>query len=273
MVRLGALGSGSGGNALVLSGRSGSIIVDIGFSKKEMCRRLDALQLQPERIQAALLTHEHDDHSKGCRVFCNGFAIPLYATSLTVGFLRQRGKLPERVMEFEPGSQFKIGEFQVEPFAVQHDAINPVGFVIYCEGMKIGIATDLGCLNQLAIQRLRDCDALVLESNYDVEMLINSQRQLMLKRRIMGRNGHLGNVDACSALNILLTPRTKVLLMAHLSRECNSDKIVRSLVENRLKELGRQDIKFDIILQDEPLGNLVLNSKTEPEQMSMKLEY
>ena len=266
MVRLSALGSGSKGNALVLSCGDGSIIVDVGFSRKETCCRLRTLGLNAEEIKAALLTHEHDDHSKGCRVFCDEFDIPLCTSSLTANFLRKKGKLPVRVLEFEPGREFQIGGFGVEPFAVQHDAVNPVGFVIRREGLKIGIATDLGDINMLAMQRLSDCDALVLESNYDAQMLRDSDRQLYLKRRILGRHGHLDNMAACAALDYLLTPRTQLLLLAHLSSECNSIEIVRPLFERRLAELGRTDIEFGIIEQDHPLGTFEL----EPELPALK---
>lgn len=222
---------------------------------------MQQLGLDPERLRAALLTHEHDDHSRGCRVFCDELDIPLCTASPTAEYLRRRGKLPGRVLEFEPGAEFQIGGFEVEPFAVQHDAVSPVGFVIRREGLKIGIATDLGNVNMLAMQRLGDCDALVLESNYDYQMLRDSDRQLYLKRRILGRHGHLDNVAACEALGVLLTARTRLLLLAHLSSECNSVELVRRLFEARLAELGRTDIEFGIIEQDAPLGSFELKAE------------
>ena len=254
MVCLSALGSGSRGNALVLSSPDGALIVDVGFSRREVRTRMERLGLDPCRLRAALLTHEHDDHSRGCRVFCDELNIPLCTASPTAEYLRRRGKLPGRVLEFEPGCEFQIGGFEVEPFAVQHDAVAPVGFVVRREGVKIGIATDLGNVNMLAMQRLEDCDALVLESNYDFQMLRDSDRQLYLKRRILGRHGHLDNV----ALGTLLTARTRLLLLAHLSSECNSVELVRRLFEARLAELGRTDIEFGIIEQDAPLGSFEL---------------
>ena len=144
---------------------------------------------------------------------------------------------------------------------MQHDAVAPVGFVIRRDGLKIGIATDLGNVNMLAMQRLTDCDALVLESNYDFQMLRDSDRQLYLKRRILGRHGHLDNVAACEALGTLLTERTRLLLLAHLSSECNSVDLVRRLFEARLAELGRTDVEFGIIEQDHPLGSFELRAE------------
>ncbi len=264
MIRLSALGSGSRGNALILSSEEGAVIVDIGFSRREVQNRMKLLGLDPARLRAALLTHEHDDHSKGCRVFCDALDIPLCASALTANYLRKKGKLPGRVLEFEPGGEFQIAGFEIDPFAVQHDAVNPVGFVIRRGGVKIGIATDLGDVNMLAMQRLSDCDALVLESNYDAKMLRDSDRQLYLKRRILGRHGHLDNVAACAALGRLLSPRTRLLLLAHLSSECNSCELVRKLFSARLAELGRTDIEFGIIEQDRPLGTFVVEAAGQP---------
>ncbi len=259
MVNLGVLGSGSRGNALVISTENGAIIVDVGFSRKETRCRMEQLALAPERLDAALLTHEHDDHSKGCRVFCDELQIPLCTAPETANYLRRKGKLPERIIEFEPGNDFSVGGFDISPFSVQHDAVNPVGFIVRYKNYKIGIATDLGDVNMLAFQRLADCDALILECNYDEKMLRDSDRQLYLKRRILGRHGHLDNRAALAALDGLLTVRTRLLLLAHLSSECNSRELVESLFAARLRELGREDVELGIIRQDVPLGVFTLH--------------
>ena len=258
MIHLCALGSGSSGNALVLSADGESILVDGGFSRKELLRRMELTGIDPEKISAALLTHEHDDHVKGCRVFCDQLDIPLCTTALTARFLRPKNKLPRKVYEFEPGEPFEIGNFRIQPFAVQHDAVNPVGFVIRHSNVKIGIATDLGDLNTLAIQHLSNCDALVLESNYDARMLRDSERALALKRRILGRHGHLDNVVAVNALEQLLGENTRCLLLAHLSRECNDRCLVENLFSEKLRTLNREDITMQVIDQCTPSGPFAL---------------
>jgi len=258
MVKLSVLGSGSRGNSLVLSCEEGALIVDMGFSRRELRGRLEALDIDPGGIRAALLTHEHDDHSKGCRVFCNELGIPLCAAGPTADFLRRRGKLPDRVLEFEPGQGFHIAGFEILPFAVQHDAVCPVGFVVRRGGCSVGIATDLGDVNALTVQSLHGCTALILESNYDAKMLRDSDRQLYLKRRILGRNGHLDNVVALEAVGRLLTPRTALLMLAHLSGECNCPELVRTLFEARLRELGRGDLRFEVLSQERPIGPVEL---------------
>ena len=158
------------------------------------------------------------------------------------------------MLEFEPGQDFHIAGFEISPFAVQHDAVCPVGFVIRRGGCTVGIATDLGDVNALARQRLCDCSALILESNYDAKMLRDSDRQIYLKRRILGRHGHLDNVVALKALEELLTPRTSVLMLAHLSSECNCPELVRNLFETKLRELGRTDLRFEVLSQERPVG-------------------
>ena len=260
MVHLCALGSGSSGNALVLSAGEESILIDAGFSRKELLRRMELTGIAPENISAALLTHEHDDHVKGCRVFCDQMDIPLCTTALTARFLRPKNKLPRKVYEFEPGENFEIGSFRIQPFAVQHDAVNPVGFVIHHENIKIGIATDLGDLNTLAMQHLSNCDALVLESNYDAQMLRDSDRALSLKRRILGRHGHLDNVVAVNALEHLLGVNTRCLLLAHLSSERNSRCLVEHMFSEKLRSLNREDITMRVIDQCNPVGPFELES-------------
>ncbi len=258
MLKFSALGSGSSGNAFVIADETGGLIIDLGFSRRELLRRMAIAGISDRCLCAAAITHEHDDHTKGCRVFCDELGIPLYASRQTTVMLDRKGKLPHLVRAFEPGAPFLVGDMEVEPFSVQHDAVEPVGFVIRNREYKIGLATDLGEVNRLAMQRLCDCDMLVLESNYDQEMLRNSDRELRLKRRIAGRSGHLDNLAACAALEQLLTPRTRVLLLAHVSRDCNTPDIVRECCRRKLLELGREDVRFEVIPRDEPLGTFTL---------------
>ncbi len=267
MVKLSVLGSGSRGNSLILSGGEGAVIIDMGFSRRELRHRLDQLGIDPGCIRAALLTHEHDDHSKGCRVFCDELDIPLCASGPTADYLRRKGKLPGRVLEFEPGHDFHIAGFEVLPFAVQHDAVCPVGFVIRRGECSIGIATDLGDVNALTRRMLHDCTALILESNYDAKMLRDSDRQLYLKRRILGRHGHLDNAVAAEAIEELLTPRTALLMLAHLSGECNCPNLVRNLFEAKLRELGREDLRFEVLSQEQPIGPVELFSTLISEEL------
>jgi len=264
MLRFSTLGSGSDGNAFVLSSGDEAIIIDLGFSRKELKKRLSQLGIAPERLIGALLTHDHCDHSCGCRVFCDELNLPLYTTCGTANFLRRRNKLPAKVMEFESGEAFTIGGFEIKSFPVPHDAEEPVGFTICADGLKIGIATDLGYVTSPVRYNLRDCDLLVLESNYDPEMLRNSDRDLRLKRRIAGRLGHLNNEGAAKVLEELLTSRTKSLLLAHMSRECNAPELIRECCAAKLCELGFNDLHFDILRQEIPSGTIEVDENGNP---------
>lgn len=245
------LGSGSKGNAFVITNSYGeSILVDAGFSCKKILEKLDEAGVSVDSILAVLLTHDHDDHVKGCKLLCNKLNIPLYATFLTSEFLSSQDKLPKKVIQFEPGEAFMIGQFHVAAFAVQHDATDPVGFTVHCHDKKIGIATDLGELNMLCKKHLSGCHALVLESNYDRDMLYNSDRILHLKRRISSSKGHLDNLDATAALELLLGEMTKVLMLVHLSRDCNTHEIVHNLTCNCLQNLAKSDIITCIASQE-----------------------
>ncbi|MDD3117848.1 MAG: MBL fold metallo-hydrolase, partial [Victivallales bacterium] len=251
------LGGGSRGNSLVIHTGDSGILIDAGFSRKETLARLARAQLSPDIIKTILITHEHGDHIKGCRLLSQELRVPICVSHHTYDYLRgSKGEEWSQVKIFSAGANFEFGQFSIAPFSVQHDAVDPVGFVIGCDGRRIGIATDLGCINELAKLRLHDCDALVLEANYDLEMLRNAERSLSLKRRIMGRHGHLDNRDAVAALDELLTPRSKALFLTHISSECNAHNLVEKLAGNKLQELGRTDIILKVIEQDNPTATV-----------------
>jgi len=253
------LGGGSQGNSLLIHTGEAGLLVDAGFSRKEILRRLVKTNVDPALVKMILVTHEHGDHTKGCRVLSNHLNVPVCASYRTFEYLRgDRGEKWENTRIFNPGTTFKFEEFSISPFSVQHDSIDPVGFVIETGEYKIGIATDLGCVNELVKRRLNDCDALVIESNYDQVLLRDSNRALSLKRRIMGRHGHLDNRDAMLALPELLTARTRFLFLTHLSSECNDENLVRKLAEDKLHEMQRTDIVLHVVKQHDPLETVWL---------------
>ena len=244
------LGSGSRGNATVFAAGDELLLVDAGFSRRELERRMRACGLAPERVAAVLLTHEHDDHAAGCRVFCDSHGLPLYLSGMTCDALAARDMLPERVMIFSPGVEFAVGKFKVRPFPVSHDAAEPVGFIIRRDGYpcKAGMATDLGVMESSIADELTDCDVLVLESNYSETMLEESERTPRLKRRIRSFKGHLGNDQCMEALPELVGERTRMVYFAHVSRECNEYSLVAALARDRIG--GRVD--FAVEEQDAP---------------------
>jgi len=250
MLKIGILGSGSKGNSLIVSAGEEAVLVDAGFSRRELLRRLEALEFDPGKIRCVLLTHEHTDHISGARLFCDTLKIPLCAAGSVLALLKKKGqRLPASLWSFEPGEQFKVGSFEIRTFPVQHDAIDPVGFVVGSSGVNVGIATDLGEISPMVRRNLVNTEVLILESNYDPEMLRNSSRRPGLKNRINGFNGHLDNRSAARALESLLGDRSELLLLAHRSGECNTEELVCQEIRRELSSLARPDFPFSVLKQ------------------------
>lgn len=244
------LGSGSSGNATVIHGPEGNLLLDAGFSAKELALRMTGAGIDPASIRGILISHSHSDHTKGCRVFSQKYDVPVYTTSVTGKCLSRKKLIPEKVALFTPGGAFDLCGVNVEPFTVPHDADDTVAFVFRCMDHKIAVATDLGFVNTLTRAKLTACDVLMMESNHDTRLLMNSQRTLLLKRRIMGKFGHLSNSDALEELPNLLTDRTRCLILGHLSEECNDRELLEELTLDRLNDMGRRDILFHIAAQE-----------------------
>ena len=264
------LGRGSSGNSSVIHGPDGNLLLDAGFSGIEIQRRLAKVGVDPASIRAILVTHAHPDHVHpcGCAALAKRLEIPVYLMPESIPELRERKiKVPEKVILFQPGFEFELCGIQIAPFAISHD-VHAVGYTFSVHEHKIGFATDLGFVSNLVKTRLGGCELLVLESNYDPVMLRNSNRSLKLKRRIASRIGHLSNANAMEALEELLAPNTKHLVLAHISRECNTPELVASLTEARLAELHRQDVAFHLARQDAPLEPFCLEQAPSPHRNS-----
>jgi len=251
MLSLTILGSGSGGNSTVIDTGEDALIIDAGFSGVEMGRRLETCGVPVSRLRAMLVTHEHDDHSTGLRIFCKkAGGLPAYANALTAERLSLLNRLPEKVTLFHNGTPFRLGPFTVEPFSVSHDAVDPVGFVVRVGEIKISVVTDLGVAGKMVPLKARDSHILVLESNHDPELLLRSSRPPAIQHRILSRRGHLSNQDAVALLPELLGPATRHLVLAHLSEECNRPRLARELAATALAKLKRQDVALAVAEQD-----------------------
>jgi len=215
------------------------LLVDAGLSRKETFERLAAVGVASETITAILITHEHSDHIAGLQVIARKLDIPIYMSRLTAPAIF--GKDTQWAEDYTPklelfaaGSCFQIGDIDVTSFTIPHDAADPVGFSFRAEGVKISIATDLGYMPDSIRFHLRGSDALLLESNHDVEMLKVGPYPWALKQRIMGRNGHLSNDVACNFIREELDTRTSTLILGHLSAQNNHPEIVRLMAEQAL---------------------------------------
>jgi len=226
MLRFSSLGSGSRGNAtLVEAGRS-CVMIDCGFSCAETQRRLTRLGKSPSDIDAILVTHEHSDHISGVATFARRHKTPVWMSAGT-SVMHNATDLPS-LDWFDGHTAFAIGDLQITPFPVPHDAREPCQFVIGDGAVRLGILTDTGSITAHIQQQLSGCEALLLECNHDVAMLAAGAYPQSLKQRVGGRFGHLSNVQAAELLAALDTTALQHLVAAHLSDKNNRPELARA---------------------------------------------
>ena len=233
------LGSGSGGNAVVVESGARRILIDAGFSCRELERRMKRVGVDPRSITDLLLTHEHEDHIRGAGRFALRHRCAVWATAGTLAGCELPPDVVARVERIESGRPVEIAGFAVEPFLVPHDAREPVGFVVEDgAGRRLGLVADLGCRSKLAWGRLTEIDLLLLESNHDLEMLRSGPYPWPLKQRVAGRHGHLSNGDASEGLLELLCDRLRWVVLYHLSRTNNTPALAAATVGDTLDRAG-----------------------------------
>jgi phosphoribosyl 1,2-cyclic phosphodiesterase len=233
-MRFACLGSGSQGNALVVEAGNTRLLLDCGFTLQETVIRLARLGLEPDTIDAVVVTHEHGDHICGVARFARKFGIPVW---LTHGTLRSAGKAFGKlsgVNIIEGYQRFSIKDVELEPYPVPHDAQEPAQFVFGNGSLRLGVLTDTGCSTPHIEAVLSDCDALVLECNHDARMLANSDYPESLKRRVGGRFGHLENAAAASLLARLNCNRLQHVIAAHLSQKNNTPLLAQEILSDAL---------------------------------------
>jgi len=229
------LASGSRGNAIYVSDGRTAILIDAGLSGIELQRRMAAKGLDPGSLDAILVSHEHADHIQGVGVLSRRFGLPVHISDTTREASKKvLGKLAA-IRPFCCGEPFFIGDLVVHPFSISHDAVDPAGFTIRCNGSKMGVATDLGIATSVVKTHLQACDILILEANHDDRMLIDGPYPWPLKQRIRGRSGHLSNEDAATLLSTLQHDRLAHVVLAHLSEENNTPDIARKAIETVLE--------------------------------------
>ena len=221
------LGSGSRGNCTYIEEGETCLLIDAGFSGKEIARRLALIGRRPEQLSAILVTHEHHDHITGVGVLSRRFQLPVYANPETHSAAEGRvGKLCAR-REFSTGRRFSLDGFEIHPFAVSHDTADPVGFVVDSGNRRLGYCTDTGRVTKLMAHLLGECHGLILEANHDPRMLKEGPYPFPLKQRVGSNMGHLANADAASFARQLGGGVLETLVLAHLSETNNHPDIVR----------------------------------------------
>lgn len=251
-MRIAILGSGSRGNALVVESGGRRILVDAGFSCRELERRMLAVGVEPESILALVVTHEHSDHLRGADRFVRRHRVPVWATGGTLGSGRLGAEARAAGRRLVSGVPAEVDGFQVEPFAIPHDAAEPVGLTVEdSAGRRLGLAADLGSRSRLAWGRLAALDLLVIETNHDLGLLRSGPYPWVLKQRIAGSHGHLSNRDAADGVPELVTDRLRWVVLYHLSQTNNSPALAADAVGEALDREGCR-ARVALTTQDAP---------------------
>jgi phosphoribosyl 1,2-cyclic phosphodiesterase len=254
MVTVSVLGSGSRGNATFIRTEQVRLLIDAGMSRRETARRLEMIGEDPDGIDAVFITHEHSDHAAGLKTLMKDLPVQAH---LTYGAMRamdtdQYELNGSKFVRVIPGMAVTIGDVEVLPFRVPHDASEPVAFSITCKGIKITQLTDIGYMPEFVSEQLRGSHVLILESNHDLEMLRVGPYPWILKQRLMGRYGHLSNTAVAKFIREQYDGTAEVLLLAHLSMKNNHPELARREVSHALRDRGFCTDRVGLAHQDQP---------------------
>ena len=244
------LASGSKGNATYVGKAGIGLLVDIGISAKQAELRLRKRGIEPQGVAGIVVTHEHGDHARGVRVFARRFDVPVHVHEDAMP-----GIDLDRVSDIRPFSgdrPLEIAGLEVRPFSIPHDTAEPLAYVIGDGSHSVGVATDMGMPTRLTVERLRRCQAVVLESNHDLRMLMEGPYPWWLKQRVRSRLGHLSNDDALTVLEQIADGGVQVALLGHLSEENNDPALAHALALDRMEQAGNGHVRVVVLRQDEP---------------------
>ncbi len=273
-MRVVVLGSGSSGNATLVEGADGvRVLVDAGFSGRDLETRLRDVGVDPESLSAIFITHEHGDHTKGMGVLARRFGLALYLTHITRRACDALLLGKEDVRAYSSAAPLRIGALEVRPFLTVHDAADPVAVTVsdVLTGDKLGIATDLGRPTATVRAALAGCHLLVLEANHDEIMLWNGPYPWSVKQRIASSHGHLSNRASGELARELFHPGLVSVVLAHLSEHCNDGELARDAVGAVLAEV-RYAGALTVARQDRPLDPCdlpALRRRLAPAQLTL----
>ena len=255
-MKLRTLASGSSGNCILISAAGGYVLVDCGISYKRIAAALASFGVEPGELSGILITHEHSDHISGLATLTKKLSLPVYASPGTARQLLRRMVWPVGLLRpVEPGTPFQVGPFEATGFPIPHDAEEPTGFTLTCEGRRAALVTDLGYLTDHVLDAALGAHLVVCESNHDVEWLRACPYPYHLTARILSDTGHLPN-DACAVLALrCVEAGARTVLLAHLSSENNTPQHARSAIETVLRGAGidpDRDITLAVAPRSEP---------------------
>jgi len=257
-----SLYSGSSGNSLFVESENTKLLVDAGVSSKKIEEALANLEINPTSIDGILITHEHSDHVQGLGTFAKKFNLPVFVNEKTLDAMpKQKEKISEKNIKlFNINEKFEIGDLKVKPFSIPHDAANPCGFNIFKDDKKISIATDIGHMTNGILKNLEDSIFIMLESNYDPEVLKYSKYPYQLKTRIAGPDGHLSNELAGKTISYLLNSGLKQAVLGHLSKQSNFPELAYKTVIDEIMctKYDENSLKLSVASRDIPGNKIIL---------------
>ncbi len=259
-----SLASSSNGNCIYVELGGVKVLVDAGLSGIQTRKRLSEIDVGLDEIDGVLITHEHEDHIKGARVLKRKTYV---AQRVYEKLYWEFPKADELLMYFDPMRWFRIGGLSVFPFRINHDAVDPVGFVLTDGVTRIGILGDVGSYGYPLIKKLEDCDILYLEFNYDENLVNYDELHPITKGRVVGPYGHMSNQKASVLLSRVATERLKVLFITHISRDRNNPAVALKIAQERLSEMGLKGLILCYVREEELVkllrGNLDKNKHKE----------
>ncbi|MGD8228814.1 MAG: MBL fold metallo-hydrolase [Desulfobacteraceae bacterium] len=257
-MRFSVLASGSGGNACYVETARTRILIDAGLSCRALMRRLETVQVDPNALDALVITHEHMDHMKGAGPLARLLDIPVYINRSTFRkSLKTLGNL-SKPMTIHTGQTITINDLSIETFTKCHDTADPMGLVLSSDGSRLGLITDLGRSTQVVEDRLRGCHALIIEFNHDQKMLEDGPYPWEVKRRIRGPEGHLSNQQAGQLLEAIAHKDLDLVILAHISRVNNDELRAFREARDALKRRGLKNTKIMISRQGNPVSMVEL---------------
>lgn len=247
MFKFCSLYSGSTGNSSLIQTDNTKILIDCRWKCKKIAGALNSINIEPSSIDAILITHEHSDHIKGISTFSKKYNVPVYANEKTWNAMNvQKEKIEKCNIKYFEFNKFNIGDLCILPFSIPHDAADPCGFNIFYENKKMSVATDIGHITTEIIDRLSNSSFILLEANYDNNVLKCSSYPYSLKQRIAGPNGHLSNDIAGKTISYLVEHGLNTVMLGHLSKENNFPELAYKTVVEQLMEKNIENNSFNL---------------------------
>ena len=250
-MKFSSLGSGSSGNSSYIEMGNKKFLIDAGFSGKKIVGKLNNIEKRIEDVMGIFVTHEHSDHIQGLGVISRKYDIPIYLHEVTYNVIKDRiGKIEKKNLNFIRDEKIVIDNCVINNFEVMHDAEKCLGYTFEYEGKKLSYASDVGCVNNIIKENLKNSDVIVLESNYDYNMLMTGPYHWELKNRVKGRNGHLSNAEASKLIGQVLSEKLKKVYLMHISKDNNTPELAYNSLYQILERENKSHLEIEIINEE-----------------------